>query len=78
MTAQTSIAIAAILIGSAAATPAQAADLWRMYKCVGDEGEPVYSDKQAGTDCREIWLSPRPDGGTLITDPAVQAAETAQ
>lgn len=74
MTAQTSIAIAAILLGSAAATAAQAADLWRMYRCTGDQGETVFSDKQSGTDCREMWLSPRGTSGWLVTDPAVKTA----
>lgn len=75
MTARTSIAIAAILLGSAAATPAQAADLWRMYRCTGDQGEAVFTDRKLGTDCREIWLSPRGKSGWLVTDPAVKTAE---
>jgi len=65
--------ILAALIG--ATLSAQAADPWRMYKCVGESDETVYSDRMAGTDCVEIWLSPRPDVGTLITDPTVKTAE---
>ena len=71
---KTTILLAA-LIGAALSTPAQSADPWRMYKCTGDHGETVYSDRYTGTDCREIWLSPRPQVGTLITDPAVESAE---
>jgi len=63
----------AALIG--ATLSAQAADPWRMYRCTGESGETVYSDRMAGTDCREIWLSPRPGVGTLITDPTVETAQ---
>ena len=69
---KTTILLAA-LIG--ATLSAQAADPWRMYSCTGEHGEPVFSDRHSGTDCVEIWLSPRPDVGTLITDPTVETAE---
>ena len=72
MKTNTSLLLAA-LIG--ATLSAQAADPWRMYRCTGDHGETVFSDRHVGTDCREIWLSPRPQVGTLITDPAVESAE---
>jgi len=76
MKTNTSILLAALLVGAGAiGHPAQAADPWRMYRCTGESGETVYSDRMAGTDCREIWLSPRPDVGTLITDPTVETGQ---
>jgi hypothetical protein len=62
MKTNTSILLAAIIGAGAIGQHAQAAEPWRMYRCTGSEGETVFSDKQSGTDCREIWLSPRPQG----------------
>jgi len=73
MKAKTTLIIGAIL-GATLSAPTQSADLWRMYKCIGTNGEQVYSDRQVGTDCREIWLSPRGKSGWLVTDPAVKTA----
>ena len=74
MKTNTSIIIAA-LIGATLSAPGQAADLWRMYKCVGAHGETVFSDRHVGTDCVEIWLSSRGKSGWLVTDPTVESAE---
>lgn len=54
------------------------AGLWRMYRCVGSEGETVFSDRSgAGTECREMWIeTTKPDSsGWVITDSRVSVAE---
>lgn len=78
MKTRTTLLLAA-LIGAGATLPvhqAQAATLWRMYRCTGDQGETVFSDKRTGTDCVEIWLSPQPRDGWTITTPSVNEATT--
>ncbi len=72
--------IASAICAIALTQPASAAELWRMYKCVGDQGETVFSDKAIGTDCREIWLNPRAQdsSGWFVSDPAVGIAQTNQ
>lgn len=77
MKPRTTLLLAA-LIG--ATIPAQAATLWRMYQCTGDQGEAVFTDRKLGTDCREIWITPRgrDESGWFVTDPSIGKAEAAK
>ena len=74
---KTTLLTAAILAATMTAQ-ASAADLWRMYKCTGDHGETVYSDRSGyGTACREMWIESTPaDGsGWTVTEGRVKTAE---
>ena len=77
---KTTILLAAIIGAGAISNHAKAADLWRMYQCTGDQGEAVFTDRKIGTECREIWITPRgrDESGWFVTDPSVGKAETAQ
>lgn len=70
--------LAALLAAALASAPANAG-LWRMYTCVGDHGETVFSDRSGvGTDCREMWIEGTDLGGYMITEGQVKTAEPAR
>jgi hypothetical protein len=54
MSTKTTILLA-VAFGTAAAFARPA-----MLECVGDSGERVFSDRQIGTECREITIDPYP------------------
>lgn len=69
--------LAALIAATLAPAPAGAAP-YRMYKCVGEHGETVFSDRSgSGTECREMWIeTTRPDSsGWVITDSRVRTTQ---
>ena len=69
--------LAALIAATIAPAPASAG-LWRMYRCVGEHGETVFSDRSgSGTECAEMWIeTTRSDSsGWVITDSRVRATQ---
>lgn len=72
-----SLVLAAIIAATIAPAPANAG-LWRMYKCTGEHGETVFSDRSgSGTQCAEMWIeTTRTDSsGWVITDSRVRTTQ---